>query len=503
MALRPDGRDLKVIAFHLGKVATGLSAVMALPAVLALALQEWNAATALFTGAAIALILGRLAEGRLVTRTPLTWAQGTVVVALAWLVGPILLGIPLLLSGHLGGWLDAWFEAMSGLTTSGLSLVQDLDHLPQSLAFYRHLTHFAGGQGIVIVVLSLLAVGGGQIGTLYVAEGREERIVPSVIRTARFIFLVAGSYLVVGTLALGAALYGAGFRGWRVWWHAVNLFMAAFDTGGFAPMSTSIAYYHSATVELVLMVLMLAGTISFALHYHLWRHDGQELVRNLEIRTIAITLGALTCVVFGGLLATGTQTGSTGLLRTGFFTLFSAHSGTGFAVTNGATFLTDWGVLAPAAIVTAMALGGMAGSTAGGIKAIRIGMTVKGAVQDVRRLLLPESAVVVASYHAGGGRRILRDRTLRAATTLLLLYIATYLAGAGVGLLYGRWDVTATLFESVSAAANVGLSVGIVDPEMPTGLQVTYILQMWLGRLEFSAAFALLGYTGALAFWRR
>lgn len=503
MSLKPDGRDLKVIAFHLGKVATGLAAVMAVPAIVALALREWNAASALWSGAAIALILGRASAARLTTRTSLTWAQGTVVVALAWLVGPLLLGLPLLLSGHLGTWLDAWFEAMSGLTTSGLSLVQDLDHLPQSLALYRHLTHFAGGQGIVIVVLSLLAVGGGQIGTLYVAEGREERIVPSVIRTSRFIFLVAGTYLVIGTLALGAALYTAGFRGWRLWWHAVNLFMAAFDTGGFAPMSTSIAYYHSVTVELVLLVLMFAGTISFALHYHLWRRDQQELVRNLEVRTIMVTLGALTVVVFAGLAIGGTQTTTAGLLRKGFFTLFSAHSGTGFAVTNGATYHSDWGVLAPAAIVTAMALGGMAGSTAGGIKAIRIGLTVKGAVQDVRRLLLPESAMVVASYHAGGGRRVLRDRTLRAATTLLLLYIVTYLAGAGVGLLYGRWEITETLFESVSAAANVGLSVGIVDPAMPNGLKLTYLLQMWLGRLEFSAAFALLGYAGSLAFWRK
>jgi trk system potassium uptake protein len=503
MTLKPDGRDLKVIAFHLGKVSTGLSAVMALPALVALVLQEWNAASALLAGASIALILGRAAQARLWTRAPLTWAQGTVVVALAWLVGPLLLAVPLLLSGHLGTWLDAWFEAMSGLTTSGLSLVQDLDHLPQSLALYRHLTHFAGGQGIVIVVLSLLAVGGGQIGTLYVAEGREERIVPSVIRTSRFIFRVAATYLVIGTLALGAALYTAGFRGWRLWWHAVNLFMAAFDTGGFAPMSTSIAYYHSMTVELILFVLMLAGTISFGLHYHLWRRDHQELVRNLEIRTIMVTLGALTVVLFAGLAVAGTQTTSSGLLRKGFFTLFSAHSGTGFAVTNGATYHSDWGVVAPAAVVTAMALGGMAGSTAGGIKAIRIGMTVKGAVQDIRRLLLPESAVVVATYHAGGGRRILRDRTLRAATTLLLLYIVTYLAGAGVGLLYGRWEITETLFESVSAAANVGLSVGIVDPAMPNGLKVTYLLQMWLGRLEFSAAFALLGYAGSLAFWRK
>jgi trk system potassium uptake protein len=501
VALKPDGRDVRIIGFYLGKVATGLAAVMGLPALVGLALGEWNVATALLSGTALAVILGRVAEVRLATRSPLTWAQGTVVVALAWLVGPLLLGIPFLLSGVVEGWLDAWFEAMSGLTTSGLSVVQDLDHLPHSLALYRHLTHFAGGQGIVIVVLSLLAVAGGHIGTLYVAEGREERIVPSVVRTARFIFLVAGVYLVLGTLALFVALHVAGVSGWRALWHAVNLFMAAFDTGGFAPMSSSIAYYHSPVVELVLLVLMLAGTVSFALHYHLWRGDRHELYRNLEVRTLAVTIGALTVVVLAGLATSGAQLTSTGLVRKGFFTLFSAHSGTGFAVTNGRTYLSDWGVLAPAAVVTAMALGGMAGSTAGGIKAIRLGLTVKGAVQDVRRLLLPESALVVATYHTGH-RRILRDRTLRAATTLLLLYVATYLAGAGVGLLYGRWEVTETLFESVSAAANVGLSVGIVDPGMPAGLQLTYLLQMWLGRLEFTAAFALLGYAGSLARWR-
>lgn len=340
MALKPDGRDLRIIAFHLGRVATGLALVIAIPAVVALALGEWNAASALWTGTGLAVILGRVSEARLRTRAPLTWAQGTVVVALAWLIGPLLLG-----------------------------------------------------------------------------------------------------------------------------------------------------------------VLMLAGTLSFALHYALWRGDGGQPFRNLEVRALAISGGLLSLVVLAGLGAAGTQTTIGGLTRKGAFTLFSAHSGTGFAVTNGATYLSDGGVLAPAAIVTAMAFGGMAGSTAGGIKAIRQGLTVKGVVQDVRRLLLPESAVVVATYHARR-RRILQDRTLRAATTLLLLDVATYLAGAGVGLLYGRWEITATLFESVSAAANVGLSVGIVDPSMPTGLQLTYLLQMWLGRLEFTAAFALLGYAVALPRWR-
>jgi trk system potassium uptake protein len=114
------------------------------------------------------------------------------------------------------------------------------------------------------------------------------------------------------------------------------------------------------------------------------------------------------------------------------------------------------------------------------------------------RVVLPEAAYHLATYHSGR-RRILRAPIVRTATVLLLLYAGTYLVGALVALLYGQWDVHETLFESVSAAANVGLSVGIVGPEMPRALQLVYLAQMWLGRLEFMAAFALLGTIVAAA----
>ncbi|MTV27028.1 TrkH family potassium uptake protein [Nitriliruptoraceae bacterium ZYF776] len=497
MMLRPDGRDLRIIGFYLGKVCTGLALMMALPVPVALVLREWDSATALVAGAAVAAAIGQATEWRLATRASLTWAHGTVVVALAWLVGSMLAAVPLALSGHVADPLDAWFEAMSGLTTSGLSVVQDLDHLAYSMNLYRHLTHFVGGQGIVIVVLSLLAAGGSSIGTLYVAEGREERLVPSVVRTARFIFLIAGVYLAVGTLALSAAAWQAGIGGWRAPYHGLTLFFAAFDTGGFAPMSSSVGYYHAPLLEAVVSVLMVAGTVSFALHYQLWAGRRRELLRNLEVRTLTLSVLAFTALAVYGLARAGTFDSVEALLRKGVFTVLSAHSGTGFAVNAGGLYVTDWGVLAPAAVVVAMALGGMAGSTAGGIKALRLGITAKGLVHEVRKLLNPEAAMVVTSYQVGK-RRILRPETLNAATTVLLLFVLTYLGGALVGLLYGRWAITETLFESVSAAANVGLSVGITSPDMPAGLQVTYVLQMWLGRLEFMAAFAMLGYVVSL-----
>lgn len=495
MLLRPDRQDLRVIGLYLGRVAHGLALMMALPALLGVALGEWNAVTALLVGAGVAAALGQLAEWRLATDAQLGWGHGAVVVAASWLLGSVLAAVPFVLSGHVGSFLDGWFEAMSGLTTSGLTLVQDLDHLSHAMNLYRHLTHFAGGQGIVIVVLVLFASGAGS-STLYASEGREERIVPNIVRTSRFIFTIAAGYLVVGTTALWVAMRGSGVVGWRAWWHAFNVFCAAFDTGGFSPMSKSLAYYHSAAVEAVAFALAVAGALSFALHYRLRQGVGRVL-RDIELRTLLLTVGATTLLALVGLAVSGAYADSSALLRKGFFTILSAHTGSGFAVVDGATLVGDWGPVAPFAVVIAMAIGGMAGSTAGGIKGLRLGIVTKGVVHDVRRVLAPEAALVVSTYESGR-RTVLRTAVLRSATVVLLLYLATFVAGALVGLLYGEWTLSETLFESTSATANVGLTVGITQPGMPAGLRVTYILQMWLGRLEFAAVFALVGFGASI-----
>ncbi|MDX1659463.1 MAG: potassium transporter TrkG [Nitriliruptorales bacterium] len=496
MLIRPDRDDFRTIGFYVGKVLTGVGVLLLLPLVFAVPAGDWNSATALLIGAAIAIIVGRTSEALLFTRQELDWSHGLVSVAVSWLLGPLFVAIPLFLSGHFASYLDAYFDAMSGLTTSGLATIQDLDHLSRSMNLLRHLTHFAGGQGIVIVVLTMFATSGAQVGTLYVAEGRDERIVPNVVRTARFIYGVALAYAVVGTAALTWAASAAGLRLPTALYHGFNLFMAAFDTGGFSPMSSSIAYYHSAALEMVVMVLMIAGTLSFGLHFALWRGRRRELWLNLETRTLAVTVFGLLAIVLTGLAHAGAYERVGGLFRKGAFTLLSAHTGTGFSVTSGRLFSTEWGLIAPAGIVMAMALGGMASSTAGGIKAIRVGITVKSVVRDIRRLLVPESALVVSSYHSNR-RQILRDSEVRGAITVLVLFLLSYGAGAILGVYYG-FQFEEALFESTSAAANVGLSIGVLSPDLATPLKVTYLIQMWLGRLEFMTAFAFIGYLAAM-----
>jgi trk system potassium uptake protein len=497
MLFRPDHQDFRIIGFFTGKVILGVGGVMLLPATLGFLLGETNEGFGFVVGASLAIITGSASQLFLRTARGLTTSHGLATVATAWLLAPVFAAVPLLLSGHYASYLDAYFEGMSGFATIGLTLANDLDHMARSVNLWRHLMQFLGGQGIIVVVLTIFASGGGQIGTLYTGEGREEKIVPNVISTARFIWKVALSYGVIATTLLWLAVWSAGLPAATALYHALNLFMAAFDTGGFATQSASVGFYRSQVVESILLVVRVAGAFSFALHYRLWQGRREELTRNIETRTIALSILGLFIIMAVGLARTGTFADTAGLFRHGFFHAVSSHTTTGLSTVPGRLFVTDWGVLAPAMIVTGMAIGGMAGSTAGGIKAIRLGLIVKGLRADIRRVLLPENAVIVETYHSGT-RRILGNDQVRGAATMLLLFLALYFGVGMLGLFYG-YDLQTSLFESTAAASSGGLSVGLVRPDLEWPLKVSYIAGMVIGRLEFIAVFALAGYLVAIA----
>ncbi len=493
MLIRPDAGDLRIIGYNLGRILGVVAFAGLLPLGWAIATREWAPAASFLLMVGIlgslgfSLMLGKPAADRL------DWSHGMVVVALTWLIVPAIGAVPLLLSGHYGSPIDPYFDAMSGLTTTGLALIQDLDHLASSVNFWRHLMHFLGGQGIVIAFLVVFASGGAM--TLYYGEARDEQIFPSVRSTARFIWLVSLMHALFGTIALGAVGYWIlGYQPHRALLHAVTIFMAAFDTGGFSPQSTSLAYYHSAGFEGLTAVLMVAGAMSFGLHYALWRR-GRHVLRNLETRTILATFGFTMLLTMVGLAGAGLYASLGGLGRQGFFQILSAHTGTGFATIPSGE-LAGWGGLAFAGMTLAMGLGGMASSTAGGVKSLRIGLTLKAMAIQVRQVLLPEGAVISSRFWQSGWKQ-LHPGLIQSVMAVSLLYVALYLLGAGMGLAY-HLPFQSALFESVSAAANVGLSVGVTDPSMPTLLKLTYILQMWAGRLEFVAVFSLMGFAIAL-----
>jgi trk system potassium uptake protein len=488
--LRPDRADYRLVALNLSRVLTVVGLLMLLPALLGAVLGEVRSALTFVVAAGTTLAVGQLGSWRLAQVKEATTGHGMVIAGLAWLVAPLFGAIPLLLSGHYDGWLDAYFDAMSGFATAGLSVIQDLDHVPDSLNLWRHLMQYAGGQGLVLAVLVLFAPGGGAM-TMYVGEAREERILPNIRSTARFIGRISLGWLAVATPVYAVILLLGGLGPWDAVFHGLSLFMAAFSTGGFAPQSASVGFYHSGWLEVALGVAMVAGATSFGVHHLLVTRRWRDVARHLEVRTLLGVGAASTALLFAGLAVTGTYDGP-GALRRGLFYAVSAQTTTGFATLPARTLVTDWGALAPAMVVLAMMVGAMSGSTGGGIKVVRVGLAGRAARAELRRVLSPPDAHIVEHYRVGTTRRLTPD-VLIPALLVLLGFLLLYGVGALVGMAYG-YPFDQAFFESTSSAATVGLSVGLTGQAMPAGLQVTSILQMWMGRLELVAAVAAVGF---------
>ncbi|MFH1281719.1 MAG: TrkH family potassium uptake protein [Candidatus Omnitrophota bacterium] len=492
MILKPRLEDLKIIGFYLGKIILGLAVTMAIPIFIALCFGEINSVLDFFISIEISVLLGVLLVKICQTDRDLNWMQGMIVVSLSWVVAMILGAIPLYLSGHWKSFLDACFDAMSGFATTGLTLVQDLDHLSYAHNLWRHLIMFLGGQGIVVIALSFFVRGFSGAFKMYVGEARDEKIMPNVINTSRFIWLVSIVYLILGTLALGLTGIFNGMKPLNAFFHGACIFMAAFDTGGFSPQSQNILYYHSFAYEVITVILMVLGALNFKLHYHLWMGNRKELIKNIETRTLFVTIIAIFSVVAVSLAQKGIYPAAAMLFRKGFYQLISAHSGTGFQSIYAQQFGADWNQLAMVGIILAMALGGAVCSTTGAIKMLRIGIIFKAFKEDLKRIIMPERAIVIEKFHHI--REVfLEDKLVRGALMITLAYIILYGLGALVGMFYG-YSFLDALFESTSAAANVGLSCGITNAAMPAVLKITYILQMWSGRLEFMSVFTILGF---------
>jgi trk system potassium uptake protein TrkH len=492
LIIRPSISDIKNIGYYLGKIIIGLGLTMMIPIVMGLALWEINPTLDFLISVAITLLIGIILTRLCRTKEDLNWMQGMVVVSLAWLVAMLLGALPLYLSSHYKSYIDACFEAMSIFTTTGFTLVNDLDHLSYTHNIWRHMGNFIGGQGIAIVALSFFVKGASGAFTMYVGEARDEKLLPNVINTARFIWLISIVYLILGTLILGLVGVSIGMQPFNAFFHSACIFMAGFDTAGFAPQSQNILYYHSLLFEIATIVIMLLGTLNFNLHYQMWFGNRKEIWKNIETRTFFFSVLFFSFITVVGLNQLGVYPEAIALFRKGFFHLVSGHTGTGYMTIYAKQFLNEWGQLALVGIICAMALGGSACSTAGGIKMLRIGIFIKALKQDIKKIILPERAVISQMFHHIKDI-FLENKQVRSVLLITLLYLGLYILGAIIGTWFG-YPFLNSLFESTSAAANVGLSCGITNAGMPVALKLTYIFQMWTGRLEFMSVFVLIGF---------
>ncbi len=491
MIFAPLREDLKLIGWGIGHVILGVGAIMLIPLGVAALSSEWNVALDFAIGILTCLIFSLTTELTCHSEKDFSWSHGLIVAAAGWIVAMVLGAIPHYLSGHFGSYLDACFDLMSGYTTTGLYLLQDLDHASNGLNMWRHLLTYVGGQGIIVFTLTFLFAGTAGAFKIYVGEGKEEKILPNVIQTARAIWIISLTYLIVGSAALWISLSFEGMSPGRSLLHSIWLFMGAWSTGGFAPQSLNLLYYHSFLVEILTMVIFVIGSFNFALHYAVWQGKRSEIVKNVEIRSFATTV-TITALIMGiGMQKMGTYGNALSVFRKGFYNLVSAHTTTGNNTIYATSFIKEFGFIAMWATIIAMAIGASACSTGGGFKGFRMGILYRSIRWDVRRMVSPESSVVVEKIHHIKDI-FLDDRMIKSAMTIILCYVAVYVVGGILGIMYG-YSPSVAFFDAVSAASNTGHSAGLVSPGMPVLLKIYYIFAMWAGRLEFVSVFALGG----------
>lgn len=484
----------KVICYYTGRIIIGTALLMIIPLITSLCSSEWNPALDFVISIAAASITGMLLMifGRQtrVHKAPLQWKHGFVVAALSWLVLMVLCAIPYRLSGHNASMLDACFDVMSGFTTTGLCLTQDLDHLSLGLNMWRHILTFVGGQGMVVLALSFLVKEISGANKLYVGEAKDIGLVPNVMGTTRLIWKISMIYLTVGTLALWVNGMLIGLQPVSAFFHGLFIFASSWSTGGFAPNTQNMMYYHSLSYEVVTVIFMILGSLNFGLHYAVWQGKKKELYKNIETQSFAVT--SFLCCAFAVSALSVKYPGAISSFRRVVYNVLSAHTTTGFGNVYARQFALEWGDFGILIMVIAMMIGGSACSTAGGFKGLRVGVVFKSVIADVKKLLSSERSAKVYKYHHIKDY-MLEDGVVRSAAVIMLCYVVTLVLGTALGTFYG-YSFSSSVFEAASVTGNVGLSIGVTSPAMPAGLKVYYILAMYLGRLEFLSVFALIGY---------
>lgn len=422
------------------------------------------------------------------SKADLRTRDGFLVTALFWSVLSTFGALPLILSDGLSlSFTDAMFEAVSGLTTTGATVINGLDQLPPSILYYRHQLQWFGGIGIIVVavaVLPMLGIGGMQ---LYRAEApgpvKDNKLTPRITETAKALFLI---YLVL-TLTCGLAYWAAGMN----WFEALCHAFSTVSNGGFSTHDQSIRYFQSDAILLICSIFVLISGANFALHFFVWREKSlRYYFADAEFRFYFgwIIVGTLITVAY--LAITNTYTAKDSLVI-GFFNLASTLSTAGFA----ADFVA-WPASLPFALFILAFMGGCASSTGGGMKMIRVLLLFKQGIREIHRLIFPNAVIPIKI-----GRINVSDRVVEAVWGFFAMYVVMYIVMFQLLMISGLDLVTA--FSAVGACiTNLGPGMGDVAANYSSiNAPAKWVLcfAMLLGRLE---VFTLLVLFSPL-FWRR
>ncbi|WP_029350621.1 TrkH family potassium uptake protein [Bosea sp. 117] len=473
--------DLRPIAAVLGVLLAILGTTMMIPALVDLVAGQPDfvvyvaaSAVTMFVGFSLWLA-GRSSE---VERLDLR--QAFLLTAASWVVLSAFASIPFMWSQTQLPFADAYFEAMSGLTTTGATVISNLDTRPPGILIWRAFLHWYGGIGIIvfaIAFLPMLQIGGMQ---LFRAESsdKSEKLLPRAAQMAKSIL---GTYLV---LSLACAIVYA-MCGMSIF-DAVAHAMATISTGGFSTHDASIGYFHSAAIDYAAVVFMIAGSLPFVLYVRVLAGDFSRLVANTEVRLFLALVLLFTLISFIEQVRGNIAQGETAL-RYALFNVVSIMSTTGFVTVD----FTHWGTPTDTLYFILLFLGACTGSTAGGLKTFRLAIVGSALVQHLKRIVYPNGVFPVRYGGAPIG-----DDVVASVLSFIFLYLGTFAVLALVINALG-FDMVTAFSASVTAVANVGPGLGpVIGPAtnfvaLPDSVIWILSFGMLMGRLELFTVLVL------------
>lgn len=420
----------------------------------------------------ILFVLGILANFIKPVRKEFFAREGLLIVGLSWIILSLFGSLPFMISGEIPNFIDAFFETVSGFTTTGASILKNVEELSKSMLFWRSFTHWIGGMGVLVFVLAVLPANGGQNIHILRAESpgpQVGKLVSKIKLTARILYIIYACLTVIQMIIL--------ILGKMPIFDAVVNSLATAGTGGFAIKATGIAGYNS-FCQVVIAIFMVLFGINFNAFYFILIRNFKQLFKCEEVFWYLVIIFLSTAIITTNLSIVNNLSFLINL-RDSFFTVSSIITTTGFATAD----FNNWPILSQTVLIILMFIGGCAGSTAGGIKVSRIVLLFKNFKRNIKKLIHPRS---VESIHFEGQK--VEDEVISSVTTYFGLIMILF----GTGLLIISLDDYSFLTNFTAMAScinNVGPGLDMVGPygsyaDFSWLSKLVLIFSMLLGRLE-------------------
>ncbi len=393
--------------------------------------------------------------------------RSSLTVLFAWSWGPLFGALPFIFGKQLTV-LRALFEAFSGWTTTGLS-VMDIPSIPMIYLFYRSFMQYCGGLGFIMMMM--LIITNKQSMILYSAEGHPDKIMPNIKKTAQTIFVIYNACLALGSISCRIA--------GMTWFESICHCMCTLSTGGFSTKLNYIGEYNSPAIEFITIILMLIGTTNFVALLLLAKRKFRSFFSISDVKFHLILL-AVFIPPTAVLLSHDTNISLLNGFRESAFVIISALSTAGYPIRN----LTEWPAFGIGVLILLMVIGGEIGSTSGGIKLSRVYLMFRICAVQIRKKLSPSSNVESLHYVKASGKMPIDQEVAGDTISYVMIYLAVYVIGSLLLTVTAGCTLTEAMFDFASSLSNVGLSIGLTGPAANAPTLIVEMIGMILGRLE-------------------